>query len=246
LSAIAGGKPVGGLALERLVVLARRETDPVVWQSLLQTTATDPRAGAVQLAYLAVGNASSDVRRRACDYLAAHADPRHTSVLLPMLQDPSSTVAIAAVRGLGAIGSIADTRPLIALLLTPDRELRLEVATNLVRMKVDDGRAALARMALDADMQLRLDVAKRMGELAEPVFLPTLIQMTAESNDVGRMALESLAKLTGQDFSHDADGALLPRDAQTAQWQAWYRRQQLSGVLPAAAAETASAAKDSR
>ena len=61
------------LALDRLVVLAKRENDPVVWQSVLQTTAHDARTGAVQLAYLAVGNASSDVRRRACDYLAAHA-----------------------------------------------------------------------------------------------------------------------------------------------------------------------------
>jgi HEAT repeat protein len=254
----AGGKLMGALALDRLVVLARRETDPVVWQCLLQATAGDSRQGAVQLAYLAVGNGSSDVRRRACDYLAAHPDPRHIAVLLPMLQDPSSTVVIAAVRGLGATGTLDDTRPLIGLLLSPNRELRLEVATNLVRLKVDDGSAAMQRMAFEPDMQLRLEVAKRMGELGEPVFLPTLIQMSTEPNDVGRVALESLAKLTGQDLSHDAEGSLLARDAQTAQWQAWYRRQQLSGAVPTtsgnttsdapATAETASAAaaKDQR
>ncbi len=242
LSTVMAGKPMTPLALDRLVVFARRETDPVVWQCLLGATAADARAGAVQLAYLAVGNSSSDVRRRACDYLAAHADVRHAAVLLPMLEDPSSTVVIAAVRGLGAIGTMEDPRPLIGLLLTPDRELRLEVATNLVRLKVEDGRAAMQRMALDADQQLRLEVAGRMGELAEPVFVPTLIQMSAEPNDVGRVALESLAKLTGQNFSRDSEGAIVPRDVQTAQWQAWYRRQELAGAVPAVSAETASAA----
>ena len=123
LSSALAAKPMTQLALDRLVVLARRETDPVVWQSLLQTTASDARPGAVQLAYLAVGNSSSDVRRRACDYLAAHADPRHAAVLLPMLEDPSSTVVIAAVRGLGAIGTLDDPRPLVGLLLTPDRRV---------------------------------------------------------------------------------------------------------------------------
>jgi HEAT repeat protein len=236
-----GGKPMPLLALDRLVVLARRENDPVVWQCLLQATAADGRAGAVQLAYLAVGNASSDVRRRACDYLAAHPDVRHTAVLMPMLEDSSSTVVVAAVRGLGATGVIDDPRPLVGLLMKPDRELRLEVATTLVRLKIEDGRAALQRMAFEPDMQLRLEVAQRLGTLGEPVFTPTLIQMSAEANDVGRVALESLTKMTGQDFSRDADGAIVPRDAQTSQWQAWYRRQQLAGEPPATPAETASA-----
>jgi HEAT repeat protein len=196
------------------------------------------------LAYLAVGNASSDVRRRACDYLAAHPDRRHVAILMPMLADPSSTVAIAAVRGLGAIGSLDDPRPLTDLLLTNDRPLRLEVATNLVKLKVDGGRAALQRMAMDPDNQMRLDVAQRMGELGEQGFLPTLLELAAERSDVGRVALESLTKLTGQDFSRDAEGSLVSRDAQLTLWQNWYRRQQLAekaeapnatpaGVVPA-------------
>ena len=82
-----------------------------------------------------------------------------------------------------------DPQPLIGLLRSPDRDLRLEVATNLVRLKVEDGRAALQRMAFDADMQVRLEVAKRMGELGRAGFLPMLIQMSAEPNDVGRVAL---------------------------------------------------------
>ena len=143
LTTALAGKPLPGLALDRLVTLGRREDDPVVWQALLQITAQDARQGAEQLAYLAVGNASSDVRRRACDYLAAHPDRRHIPVLMPMLGDASSTVAIAAVRGLGAIGTLDDPRPLVDLLLTTDRPLRLEVAVNLVKLKVDQGRRGL-------------------------------------------------------------------------------------------------------
>ena len=145
LTTAPAGKRLPGLALDRLVTLGRREDDPVVWQALLQITAQDARPAAEQLAYLAVGNASSDVRRRACDYLAAHPDRRHIPVLMPMLGDPSSTVAIAAVRGLGAIGTLDDPRPLVDLLLTNDRPLRLEVAVNLVKLKNDQG-AALARI----------------------------------------------------------------------------------------------------
>ena len=102
LSQAMAGKPMTPLAsIGWSCWLAAR---PILscWQCLLAATAGDARAGAVQLAYLAVGNSSSDVRRRACDYLAAHADVRHAAVLLPMLEDPSSTVVIAAVRGLGA------------------------------------------------------------------------------------------------------------------------------------------------
>ncbi len=223
-----GGKPMSRLALDRLVALARYEEDPVVWQCVLQTTAGDPRAGAEQLAYLAVGNSSSDVRRRACDYLAAHPDRRHIPVLLPMLGDPISTVAIAAVHALGTVGTLDDLRPLVDLLLTSDRPLRLEVATTLVRLKSDAGRAALERMAREPDMQLRLEVARRMGEVGDVCFLPTLIQTSGEPNDVGRVALESLTKLTRQDFSRDEDGSLRPRDAQVSLWQAWQRRQQLA------------------
>jgi hypothetical protein len=158
-----------------------------------------------------------------------------------MLDDPSSTVVIAAARGLGAIGAIDNPQPLVGLLMKPDRELRLEAATNLVRLKVEDGRAALQRMAFEPDMQLRLEVAQRMGTLGEPAFTPTLIQMTAESTDVGRVALESLTKLNGQDFSHDADGGIVSRDLQTSQWQAWYRRMELEGATPTVSAAPASA-----
>ena len=69
-----------------------------------------------------------------------------------------------------------------------------------------------------------------MGELGDPVFVPTLLELAVQRNDVGRAALESLAKLTGQDFSRNAEGEPLPRDTQVSLWQAWYRRQQLADV----------------
>ncbi len=68
----AAGHTIPQLALARLAGLADTETDPVVWQSLLSVTADDPREEAVNLAYLAIGNGSPEVRRRACNYLAAH------------------------------------------------------------------------------------------------------------------------------------------------------------------------------
>ena len=89
---------------------------------------------------------------------------------------------------------------------------------------------------------MRLEVAQRMGQLAEPVFTGVLIQMSAEPTMLGCAALESLTKLTGQDFSHDSEVALLVRDAQTNLWQAWYRRQQLAEAAPDSSIEPAGSA----
>ena len=142
--------------------LAKTENDPVVWQSLLTATANDSREDAVDMAYLAIGNGAPEVRRRACNYLAAHGDPRHVPVLMPVLADLNTPVVTAAVRALGAAGKIDDPAPLIQLMITQDKQLRLEVATSLARLKVPEGAAALERLSLDPDGEIcRCALAER-------------------------------------------------------------------------------------
>ena len=78
--------------------------------------AIETERAAVDRAYAELENSSADVRREACEYLAAHGDPRHTQAPLLALADPQTSVKVAAIRASGAIGKPADPRPLVELL----------------------------------------------------------------------------------------------------------------------------------
>ncbi len=222
----AGGQKIPRLALERLAEFAPAETDPIVWQGLLTVTADDSREQAVTLAYLAIGNGSPDVRRRACNYLAAHGDSRHVPVLLPALADLNTPVVIAAVQALGAAGKLDDPRPLVQLLLTPNKLLRLEVATSLARLGAPEGPAALERLSLDADGEVCRRSAVAMGQLGDQHYVPLLVELLGAPVDVQNAALASLTQLTGEDFSKSADGLPVARDEQVRRWQRWQRDRQ--------------------
>ncbi len=226
LGVAAGGQVISPLALERLADMAKTETDAVVWQALLAATANDPREPAVDMAYLAIGNGSPEVRRRACNYLATHGAARHVPVLMPVLADLNSPVVLAAVRALGASKTIDDPQPLIQLLLSGDKQLRLEVATSLARLNVPEGPAALQRLSLDADGEVCRRAAVAMGQLGDKIYVPTLLELLSASVDVQNAALNSLTAVTGEDFSRTAEGLPILREEQVRRWQRWYRDQQ--------------------
>ncbi len=217
---------VGPLALARLGAIAKAENDPVVWQSLLAVTAKDSRPEAVDMAYLAIGNGSPEVRRRACEYLAAHGDRRHVPVLLPVLADLNSTVVLSAVRALGAVGTLDNPKPLVQLLLTQDKQLRVEVATSLARLHAAEGAAALDRLALDADDEISRRAVVAMGQLEDRIYVPRLLSLLTAPVDVQNAALASLSQITGEDFSSAPDDTPNTRDQQVRRWRNWYRDQQ--------------------
>jgi HEAT repeat protein len=208
-------------ALARLVMLMEAETDPLVWQAALGLVASDPREIALRLAYMAVANASSEVRRRACENMQHCPAREHTSVLLPMLQDPNVQVAMTAVRAMGAAG-IEDPAPLVALLGTPDHQLRLELAVALARSEVEQGIAALERLAREADSDIRRSAAQAMGELQNPVFVPTLLALLDDRHDVQNAALASLARVTGHNIQQGDELSVLP-DEKCRRWKAWHK-----------------------
>ena len=96
--AITRQHPLSSLALERLAALITHETDSLVWSGALTALADDGREPAIRLAYAALGHSATEVRRRGCDYLAAHPEPRHGPLLSISLDDPSPAVVHAAVR----------------------------------------------------------------------------------------------------------------------------------------------------
>ncbi|MCX7424471.1 MAG: HEAT repeat domain-containing protein, partial [Planctomycetia bacterium] len=222
----AGDHPPGRLALARLARLVAEEPDALVWRSVLAAVASDGSEPAIRLAYAAIGNPAPEVRRRACENLAARPSPRHVKVLLPALADPSQPVAGAAIAALVAGGQLDDTRPLRQLLATPNEPLRVEAAAALARFGDPSGVDALGQLAYSRDVAVRQQVAQAMGDLADPRFTPVLIRMLDDHLTVRRVALAALTKVTGHDAPH-SDNQQPPRSTaeQIALWKDWFQRQ---------------------
>ena len=100
LAALAVKQPLGRLAIARLCELATAETDAAVWLSALDALGDNGSEPAVRMVRLALGQSVGEVRRRACEYLAAHPDPAHEVFLVPLLGDSEQAVVVAAIRAL--------------------------------------------------------------------------------------------------------------------------------------------------
>ncbi len=214
------------LAVTRLADLIEAEKDPIVWRSALASVAADSRDGAIRIATMGLAHASADVRREACQHLAAHGDPRNSTLLLKTLDDPDATVVMAAVRALGAGGTLGDKQPLARLLDAPDKLLQLEAAISLARLRAEQGTAAVARLAADTDVQVRLRVAQAMGEVADPLFLPALVAMLSDQADVRRVAMISLVRVAGSDVAAPQAGRPLSDEEKAERWRFWYQKHQ--------------------
>jgi len=199
LAELAQQRPLGRLALERLAAIVVKEPEMLVWRSILGAIAADPGEPSIRLGYAALTHPAAEVRRLACEHLAAHADPRHAAVLLPALTDPHVSVVLAAVRALGVAGDARAADPLKQLLTSPNESLRLEVAVSLARLGNRSGPAALERLAYSNDPAIRRQVATAMGQLGDPSFAPTLVRLLDDQHAVRLAALASLPQVTGRE-----------------------------------------------
>jgi len=225
LAELAAARPLRRLTAWRLeqLLVAGKEQDPLVWANALTAVRGDGDAPAIRLAYAAINDPSAEVRRRACENLAACPDPEHATVLLPALRDPNRAVVVAAVRALGAAGRIEDTEPLRRLLLSADESLRLETAIALIQLGDPAGEAELTRLAYVSDPKVRCHVAVTMGRYPRAVYVPILIHMLDDRVAVRRAALESLPKVVGYDAS-TSDGRSPTTTPQRVQrWKHWQK-----------------------
>jgi HEAT repeat protein len=220
LAELARQRTLGRPVALRLAEAMTREADPLVWRSVLMAVASDGSEPADRLAYLAIGHPASEVRRRACEHLAAHPSPSHAKVLLPALEDANPAVAIAAVRALGASGGLEDTGPFRRLLGSPNEAMRVEAATSLAQLGDPSGAAALERLAHSRDPSIRRQAAMAMGRVGDPVFAATLVGLLEDQYAIRLAALESLPKVMGQPGS----GLESPPPGGTAEQVEFWRR----------------------
>jgi len=230
LAGAASERPLRPLAVDRLYRLVEGESDQIVWQDVLDVVAGDGSEPAARLAYAAIGHPSPEVRRRACEHLAANPDPQHAKVLIPSLQDASHSVVVAAVRALAAGGRLDDTRPLQQLLVVTNEQIRLETASALLRLGDPAGAAELERLAYSADGKLRQQVAAAMGDSADPRFTAALIRMLDDQVTVARAALESLPEVVGKDISLPDAGPPPTTTERFQHWKRWHAEQPIIGT----------------
>jgi HEAT repeat protein len=219
---------LSALALERFAGLAAHENDPLAWAGILSALADDGREPAIRLAYAALGHPAPDVRRRACDFLAAHPEPRHGPLLTLSLTDPIPTVVGAAVRALGQLQSLDDSRALEQLLAATDHELRVDVAESLTRLRKPAGGAALERLTHDPDPRVRRRAAVAMGQVPDESFLPALIALLDDRPEIRRAALASLPLVAGKQPPVADQNTAAPADgpaSEAMRWKQWYRSQ---------------------
>ena len=191
-----------------------------------KAAAVESTDSAMRIAYTAINSASAEIRRQSCEYLAAHGDPRHALVLLPLLEDPDQTVVVAAVRALGAVGTLEDPQPLVRLLNVPDKQVRVEAAMSLAHLRVVQGVQALERMGMDTDVQVRLRAAQAMGQIANPAFVPALMAMLGDAVEVQTVAMISLAQVAGTDPTAQDGNTSVSQEERIRLWQVWYREYQ--------------------
>jgi len=226
LAELAADRPLSQLALWRLGRVVVDDQDQLVWRGVLTAVCGDPREPAIRLARAAISHPTPEVRRRACENLAASPDPRHAEVLLPALEDPSFLVRCAAVRALGVAGRLQNTEPLRFLLRETNEELRLETALALVRLGDPTGKAELERLAHSTDPTIGHRVAVSIGETGDATFLPTLIAMLDGRTAVARAALESLPKVVGRDMAETDDQRPTGTSQRIERWKSWYSNRQ--------------------
>lgn len=236
-------QPLPRLALVRLVEKVIAERDADVWRSALVVTDAETDEVAVRLAYAALTHAAPDVRRRGCEYLAHHTNPRHIAVLLPTLTDGDQTVVRAGTRALGEPGMLTDPAPVESLLATPDRFIQLEAARTLSRSGYESGRAALERLSYDLDLDVRMQAVRTMGEIPHVEFTAALANSLNGPPGLKRAAVTSLAAVVGQDIGRGTDVAPPTLDEQAIRWRRWFEREQgtATGVQPVITTQPAAA-----
>jgi len=227
LAKLAGRRPLGRLAVARLAAVALVETDSLVWQGVLDAIAVDSGEPAARLACAAIRHPSPEVRRRACEHLAAHGglDRDRTALLREALHDESPLVVRAAVRALAARGRVEETDSIKRLLLVTDERVCLEAATALCRLGDPSGPPALERLSYSADHTVRREVARTMGQIGDPSLAPSLVRLLDDQHDVRTAALEALPQVVGRDVAEVGGGSPPSVAERVESWKRWHRHE---------------------
>ena len=199
------------LALDRLAEQMLQESDALVWRSVLIAFADNGSESMLQMIRVAIGHESAEVRRRACEWLAAHPDPGNFKLLKPALDDTNQNVKIAAVRAIVAGGNLDDTEPLENILddnQTATKKDRLAAQVTMHNQSRAERKniepptinlqeiEPLTKLLGDSNEELRIEVAYALAAFGDEKG-PQALKQLARSRDanVRQKAAEAMGRL---------------------------------------------------
>ncbi|MGD9127170.1 MAG: HEAT repeat domain-containing protein [Planctomycetia bacterium] len=172
------------LALDRLAEQMLQESDSLVWRSVLIALADNDGESMLQMVRIAIGHESAEIRRRACEWLAAHPSPDHFPLLKPVLSDPETAVKVAAVRAIVASGKLSDTESLQNMLDGNQN-------TDALAARLAQGNAA---MPGNLNLKEIAPLKKLLGESNEELRTEVAYALAAFGDENGAQALKQLAQ----------------------------------------------------
>jgi HEAT repeat protein len=215
--------PLSAEAAETLCRCVIADPDALVWRGALSALTGNTGDAATRLVYAGLSHPAAEVRRRACEHLKHHPDPRHHDVLIKSLEDADSEVIRTALHALAKSGAEVEPAPVERLLAASDKTLRVDAAECLVQLGAAGGDAALERLALDSDPAIRRQAAAAMGRSGDAALLPALMRLLDDQGGVRQTALASLAQVAGKDVAR-LDQAEPPPNSieEVRRWREWF------------------------
>ena len=184
------------LAMDRLAEQMLQESDTLVWRSVLIAFANNDSEPMLQMIRVAIGHDSAEIRRRACEWMAAHPDPSYFKLLKPALEDTNQKVKIAAIRAIVAGGKLEDAAPLKNILdedqqITEVRDqliARIHASGNPSQSEFEKAEPSLA------NLQEIEPLKKLLGDSSEELRLEVAYALAAFGDEDGPQALKRLAQ----------------------------------------------------
>lgn len=224
--------------LLRLRAQLSHETDELVWRSALTAVASDATDDCAEIANLALGHSSAQVRQLGCEYLSHHGQPAHALWLLDLTEDHSRSVQLAAIRALGNCGNqiaVRGLKPskdgraspnLRSLLLSTDQEVRFAAAVSLCRLGAAEGMQELVRLSYHSNPRFREQAIKEMGLSGQTRFVDHLVTLgwTERNDQVRHAILDALERLVPPENRPPAVGGMTAWDAKIKCWVQWLER----------------------
>lgn len=222
------------LVIRRLGEYLTKETDELIWRSILQAVWQDSHPDIDRIIRLAAHQEVTGVRQLACEYAAAHPRPEHGEWLPLLLNDENLAVQLAAI---DAAGRCRNRRVLDGVqhpnseessglrpLLTSSQELvRIAAAIAMSRHGDPQGLDELTRLSWHADGRVRRKVVLAMGESGQARFIEHLIRLGWTDRDVTvrRAVLESLDRLVPPETRPAELAKIRTTDQRMTAWQNW-------------------------
>ncbi len=241
LMQFAAGVSLGRLAIDRILKRCCGSDDHFVVVPLSRILEDSVPEFALQASRTMVGSESTEIRRRACEILKKNGEGQDLPLLADLLSDRSATVLRTALEAIAQIVATTESDEfpdekkkivdeLRSLLPRLDPFLQADAAATLHYLGSPTGIEILQRLSLSKESKVQVYVAKTLGNLDDPIFVPILIRfLKVDGGGVRQAALESLPKLVGENIGdietpETRSSDLSPSQKKSLRWEDWAKR----------------------